>query len=154
MTVPDQLKALLVDDWEFVTKEHQVVPLPRDITVSDVLDAYHEAAPRRPVGSAEADIFDEVISGIKLYFDRALGNILLYRFERQQYLEVKKRYPDVPMSQIYGPEHLLRLFGVYYCFICSFALTILTNCNNSVNASIDCADQYGSTEHLCPSRTP
>lgn len=25
LVVPDQLKALLVDDWEFVTKEHQVI---------------------------------------------------------------------------------------------------------------------------------
>lgn len=91
----------------------QVVPLPRDITVADVLEAYQEAAPPRASGSAEADIFDEVISGIKLYFDRALGNILLYRFERQQYLNIKKKYPDFPMSQIYGSEHLLRLFGKY-----------------------------------------
>lgn len=86
------------------------MPLPRDITVSDLLDAYQEATPRHPPKSAEADIFDEVIAGIKLYFDRALGNILLYRFERQQYLNIKKKYPDTPMSEIYGPEHLLRLF--------------------------------------------
>ena len=113
LTVPDPLKAQLVDDWEYVTKEHQVVPLPREITVVDLLKSYRESVPDKTPGSTEADIFDEVMSGIKLYFDRALGNILLYRFERQQYLAIKKKYPDTPMSEIYGPEHLLRLFGKY-----------------------------------------
>lgn len=61
-------------------------------------------------GSAEAEIFDEVLSGIKLYFDRALGNILLYRFERQQYLQIKQKFPDKSLCDIYGAEHLLRLF--------------------------------------------
>lgn len=51
-----------------------------------------------------------MISGIKQYFDRALGNILLYRFERQQYLNMRKQYPGKRMSEVYGPEHLLRLF--------------------------------------------
>lgn len=111
LSVPDQLKALLVDDWEFVTKEHQVVPLPREVTVADILEAYAKVAgASRPVGTAEYEIFTEVISGIKHYFDRALGNILLYRFERQQYLNIRKKFPGVPMSEIYGPEHLLRLF--------------------------------------------
>lgn len=109
LAVPDSLKAQLVDDWEYVTKEHQLVTLPRSPNVVDILREYRDANPKRP-GSAEADIFDEVLSGIKLYFDRSLGNILLYRFERQQYLEVKKTHESKPMSEIYGAEHLLRLF--------------------------------------------
>lgn len=79
-----------------------------------MLKSYRDSAgPKKGDGetsTADADIFDEVMSGIKLYFDRALGNILLYRFERQQYLAIKKKYPDRPLSEIYGPEHLLRLF--------------------------------------------
>jgi len=67
--------------------------------------------PKRP-GSAEADIFEEVISGIKVYFDRCLGNILLYRFERQQYVDVRRANEGKEMSDVYGAEHLLRLFGI------------------------------------------
>lgn len=118
MDVPDPLKSILVDDWEFITKEHQVVPLPRDITVTEVLEMYRaKNTPRKKsnstntaVQTAEADIFEEVISGIKVYFDRALGSILLYRFERQQYLSIKKEFPNKNLCDIYGPEHLLRLF--------------------------------------------
>lgn len=108
--VPDSLKARLVDDWEYVTKDHTLVSLPRSPNVVDILKQYRAvAAPKRKT-SAEADIFDEVLSGLKLYFDRSLGNVLLYRFERQQYLEARKAHPDKAMSEIYGAEHLLRLF--------------------------------------------
>lgn len=111
LVVPDVLKAQLVDDWEYVTKEHQLVRLPRSPNVVDILKMYREyAGPKKRQGSADADIFDEVISGLKLYFDRSLGNILLYRFERQQYLEIRKSQSDKSMCEIYGAEHLLRLF--------------------------------------------
>jgi mortality factor 4-like protein 1 len=56
-------------------------------------------------------LLSEIIAGITLYFDKALGNNLLYRFERAQYVEQKRDNPDKPMSEIYGAEHLLRLFG-------------------------------------------
>jgi glycerol-3-phosphate O-acyltransferase len=54
---------------------------------------------------------NEIIAGITLYFDKALGNNLLYRFERAQYVEQRRAANGKPMSEIYGAEHLLRLFG-------------------------------------------
>ncbi|CAN6655274.1 chromatin modification-related protein Eaf3p [Trichomonascus vanleenenianus] len=110
ITVPDVLKALLVDDWEYITKEHQLVSLPRKPNVEEILRMYRDYVPPKREGSAEADIFDEVLSGLKLYFDRSLGNILLYRFERQQYKDIRAKNPGTPMSKIYGAEHLIRLF--------------------------------------------
>jgi mortality factor 4-like protein 1 len=38
--IPDALKGQLVDDWENVTKNQQLVTLPREITVNGVLDRY------------------------------------------------------------------------------------------------------------------
>ena len=91
------------------------MPLPRNPNVVNILQAYSaaekSARPKRP-GSAEADIFEEVISGIQVYFDRCLGNILLYRFERQQYVDIRRSNDGKEMSEIYGAEHLLRLFGI------------------------------------------
>jgi len=63
------------------------------------------------INSASNDVILEMLNGIKQYFDKALGNILLYHFERQQYVQAIKDYPDKEMSSIYGAEHLLRLFG-------------------------------------------
>jgi len=52
-----------------------------------------------------------MLDGIQLYFDRALGNILLYRFEREQYNNIIKENEEKSMSEVYGVEHLIRLFG-------------------------------------------
>jgi len=111
--IPEGLKAQLVDDWENVTKNQQLVPVPRNPKVVQILEMYREAKKDKKSAGRETrtdDILSEVVQGIKLYFDKALGNMLLYRFERHQYVEVRKKNPDKEMSEVYGAEHLLRLF--------------------------------------------
>ncbi|RUS21622.1 LOW QUALITY PROTEIN: MRG-domain-containing protein [Jimgerdemannia flammicorona] len=108
--IPDSLKAQLVDDWENVTKNQQLVPVPRNPNVVQILELYREAKKDKKRESRTDDILSEIVQGIKLYFDKALGNMLLYRFERHQYVEVRKKNADKDMSEIYGAEHLLRLF--------------------------------------------
>ncbi|OLY82142.1 Chromatin modification-related protein eaf3 [Smittium mucronatum] len=112
-TVPNVLKVKLIDDWEFVTKEKLLVELPRSPTVSQIIDQYNvyllENAEKRKSRKNE-EISKEILVGLKNYFDKALGAILLYRFERYQYQEILQLYPDTKMSDIYGAEHLLRLF--------------------------------------------
>jgi hypothetical protein len=70
-------------------------------------------------------LLSEIIAGITLYFDKALGNNLLYRFERAQYVEQKRENPDKPMSEIYGAEHLLRLFGESRCKVSALGEILL-----------------------------
>lgn len=78
--IPDHIKAILVDDWENVTKNQQLVPLPHPTSVNVILDAYHELEmPKRQPGSAQADILDEFVAGLREYFNKSLGRILLYR---------------------------------------------------------------------------
>ncbi|KAG8530956.1 uncharacterized protein KY384_004313 [Bacidia gigantensis] len=91
LPLPDHLKSILVDDWEFVTKNLSLVSLPSQTPVNSILDAYFdEEKKNRRLGSAEADLLEEVIMGMKDYFELCLGRALLYRFERQQYYEIKK----------------------------------------------------------------
>ncbi|KAJ2355121.1 Esa1p-associated factor [Coemansia sp. RSA 2618] len=114
--IPNALKAQLVDDWERVTKDKLLVPLPRSPTVAQMLAQYQEHRRtskdkrRSTRGRDDDEIVDEIIDGLKVYFDKALGNILLYRFERFQYKQVLEQYPERNPAEIYGPEHLLRLF--------------------------------------------
>lgn len=81
LVIPDQIKAVLVDDWENVTKSNQLVPLPHKKSVDQILNDWLEfEKPKRAVGSAQADILEEIVSGLKEYFERCLGRILLYRY--------------------------------------------------------------------------
>lgn len=78
--VPDHIQSMLVDDWENITKNNQLVPLPHVKPVTKILDDYLEAeANRRDPHSPAMDILHEVIAGFREYFEKALGRILLYR---------------------------------------------------------------------------
>ena len=118
LAIPDSLKAHLVDDWENVTKNQQLVPLPRSPNVVEILEKYKASVDQgkgKRQGSADQELLEEIVQGLRAYFDKALGTILLYRFERQQYLDVLKEWPGKAPSEIYGAEHLLRLCGEYPC---------------------------------------
>ncbi|KAK0389815.1 hypothetical protein NLU13_3388 [Sarocladium strictum] len=115
--VPDHVQAMLVDDWENITKNNQLVPLPHPKPVSKIFQDYLAyEAPRREEGSASMDILEEVIAGFREYFEKALSRILLYRFERHQYMDVRKLWDNVDekseyksVCDVYGAEHLARL---------------------------------------------
>ncbi|KAL8276184.1 hypothetical protein RQP46_011396 [Phenoliferia psychrophenolica] len=114
ITIPDQLKVQLVDDWEAVTKNAQLVKLPRDPSVDVILQEWNKFHQNEEPETRR--LTAEVASGLRLYFNKALGNNLLYRFEREQYSTQMKTAAaangnqEVEVSSIYGAEHLLRLF--------------------------------------------
>lgn len=91
ISIPDHLKNLLVDDWENVTKSLLLVPLPSQTPANFILDEYfNEEKTNRRLGSVEADILEEFCVGLKTYFEKAIGKILLYRFERSQLNDVSQ----------------------------------------------------------------
>ncbi|KAL0085962.1 MRG-domain-containing protein [Phycomyces blakesleeanus] len=108
LPIPEILKGLLVDDWENVTKNKQLVHLPREPSVNQILEYYRQDARGRRI--IDDETLNEFIQGIRLYFSKTLGSSLLYRLEKKQYEEVRKSYPDRNFCDIYGAEHLLRLF--------------------------------------------
>ena len=124
--VPDHLKSILVDDWENVTKNLLLVALPSKHPANQVLDDYYdEEKLKRRDGSAESDVLDEVIAGLKEYFSKCLGRILLYRFEREQYAEKRRLWEQATTDEwegkgpgdVYGAEHLTRLIGKWLLYL-------------------------------------
>jgi hypothetical protein len=80
LPIPDHIKAILVDDWENVTKNQQLVPLPATHTVDSILNDYMVFEnPKRQAGTNQAELLQEVVMGLKEYFEKCLGRILLYR---------------------------------------------------------------------------
>ncbi|CAG8533267.1 12828_t:CDS:2 [Dentiscutata erythropus] len=82
--LPETLRAYMVHDCNNI-KSQMFVPLPRKPTVSDIISDYRAW--------------------------RCLGTRLLYQLERHQYKEMRDKFKHLDNSQIYGAEHLLRLFG-------------------------------------------
>jgi mortality factor 4-like protein 1 len=106
--MPGPLKRHAVDDWEWVTKERALVPLPRTPCVADVLQQWAE-------GRSNERAVREVKASLLEYFDALLPTMLLYRFERPQFenyfVERQALAGQTPRpSAVYGAEHLVRLF--------------------------------------------
>lgn len=74
------------------------------LSLSQFLDLVGMLVPRQT-------LVEEVCEGLCEYFDRALPAVLLYRFERPQYRQLLAEHPGKAPSQLFGGNHLLRLFG-------------------------------------------
>ncbi|WAQ83962.1 hypothetical protein PtA15_4A413 [Puccinia triticina] len=109
IVIPEPLKLQLVDDWEAVTRKNQVVSLPRSPNVKSLLEEYEQYAVNDSTTAQAKNLIKEVNAGLKVYFDKSLGHCLLYRNERQQYIDTRKKLKGKLPSEIYGAEHLLRL---------------------------------------------
>ncbi|KAK2445647.1 hypothetical protein P8452_23258 [Trifolium repens] len=104
--IPPTLRKQLVDDFEFITHLGKLVKLPRTPNVNDIFKTYFDY--RLKKSGSIADSVEEIMKGLCCYFDKALPTMLLYNNERQQYQEACPN--DIVPSDIYGAEHLLRLF--------------------------------------------
>ncbi|XP_051825132.1 mortality factor 4-like protein 1 [Antechinus flavipes] len=110
ITMPAELKPWLVQDWNLITVQKKLFHLPAQKTVESILQEYELY--ERSNANSEDKIYavPEVVAGIKAYFNFMLGTHLLYKFEKPQYAAIIASKRGVPVSQIYGAPHLLRLF--------------------------------------------
>jgi len=105
LNLSDDLKNHVIRDWENLTQNGKVcdLPKPADKTVTKILGDFKAS-------KKKAAVFAQICDGISVYFERALPTILLYRAERAQYERLRAEHPDLRNCDLYGGEHLLRLF--------------------------------------------
>ena len=113
MELSASLKRELIAGWERITLQGELVSLPRSVTAAEVLRRFEEDAKAKARSAEQAALAAACAAGLKAYFDGALYSSLLYAEERAQaeaalvsHKNTKKREP----SEVYGAEHLLRLF--------------------------------------------
>jgi hypothetical protein len=111
------LKKHLVDDWTLITKVPQrlvSLPKPAHATVSSIITEFiaSKTVKKEDPGSDDADSFfvQELMQGMALFFNRSLPILLLYRQERQQLQLLQETHPSMDFCDLYGAEHLLRLY--------------------------------------------
>lgn len=118
ISLPERAKLQLVDDWDAITRQERLVALPRQPNVRDILVSYCDAFSERQKMTRDLQginvmTLNELLSGLVSYMEKVIGMVLLYRFERQQYLSICRQQAagKLPGSivDIYGAEHLLRL---------------------------------------------
>jgi len=112
MDFPLILQKKILEDYEQIVQQKCIVTLPSKPSISTILNAFLDD--RKPEEDKGKSI-RSVVDGIQLYFERAIGTILLYRFERQQYQQIFESSDNsidpFKMCQVYGVIHLLRLLS-------------------------------------------
>lgn len=110
--LPLVLKKLLVNDWENMTQKRKLIKLPKTMTVSVILDDFYDHLKKKKLDKTSEEQLLVILEGIRCYFDAAVGTLLLYHFERLQFeaLFEDEETKDLDFCDIYGAEHLIRLF--------------------------------------------
>ena len=112
VNLPESLWEILQNDCIEITQNKKILDIPLQFTVTGILEMFLSEHRDEPG-------IDEFVDGIGRYFNKALGLLLLYRFERQQYLDIYHDFAskspgegtasDFRPSQFYGFVHMLRL---------------------------------------------
>jgi len=86
--IPEELKYVLINDWDLVVHQKQLFKVPAKVTVSNIIEQYIVHLASQESCSAKRSVATEVIKGLGEYFNVSVGPQLLYAVEKLQYKEV------------------------------------------------------------------
>lgn len=105
LDIPKVLANKLEDDCYNIKRKKKLIHLPRTPSVATILSDYYEHRKKIIKKPEEKDtsltIVEELIDGLTTYFNFYLNTLLLYNFEREQYLKF------FPLQK--PPPHLIAL---------------------------------------------
>ncbi|KAK9812171.1 hypothetical protein WJX73_001547 [Symbiochloris irregularis] len=102
--LPPLLQKVLLDDRDRILEQQDISPVPARLTVAQVLQSYVSLS---SVGQETSKPYEEAAAGLRIYFDKALQQHLLYEEEQDQAEQALSR--GRMASCLWGPTHLLRL---------------------------------------------
>jgi len=104
--IPDELRQILEEDYQNICISNRLVHLPPSYNVEHLLNDYRS---HKIDMKFDKNVINEVVEGLKCYFNSVLPTKLLYKSERSQYDDVNKNCTK-KASELYGTIHFLRLF--------------------------------------------
>ena len=98
LRLPHGAKLKLIEDWERITREKKLAPLPRDPSIATLLDDWVAAKARR---TSHERIYGEVCEGVRTYFNQVCARA------RANVRRARCRY--IPMGQATARRLLRKL---------------------------------------------
>lgn len=111
LDIPHSLKKHLVDDWTLITQHEKrllKLPKPSNQNIRAIIDMYL-LIKKKGTKTMPFNDLQQLLEGLRIQFDMALPNLLLYRQEHPQYHVIMKKFDRKLPSEIFGAEHLIRL---------------------------------------------
>lgn len=113
ITMPVEIKKILIRDWQNITKHEKLVELPSKYPISKLLKKFvRDICRNKDTDGSLLENYIELARSLEDYFNRSLGTLLLYRYEREQYIDILKRTPVPKMIDVYSPIFFLRLCSI------------------------------------------
>ncbi|KAK8795609.1 hypothetical protein WA158_000266 [Blastocystis sp. Blastoise] len=107
MELPDFIKRTLTEDWDNIVNKDLRIPLPRKYTINIIFKDYIDSCSSE---EAKKDA-EDLCRGLSEYFNECFSRLLFYSVEDSQFKTACKVIKDKDPCDIYGIEHLCRLFS-------------------------------------------
>lgn len=91
--IPDELKPILVDDWELIVNQNQLLKLPPKYSIDRILCEYYSSKKQSKLPQQQSiEGYESFILNLKKYFNFLIEKDLLYPMEVEQLSYLKLNY--------------------------------------------------------------